>query len=50
VAKSKSNKAKQERKLAETMLPNLSGIKFKDAVKAFAQTSPPKQIKKAREQ
>jgi hypothetical protein len=42
----KSKKAKQEKKLAATMLPNLSGIKFEDAVRAFAQTRPPK-IKKA---
>jgi hypothetical protein len=41
----KSKKAKQEKKLAETMLPNLSGIKFEDAIKAFAQTTPKKRKK-----
>jgi hypothetical protein len=45
----KSKKSKQEKKLAETMLPNLSSIKFEDAVKAFVQSSAgKKQPKKAR--
>jgi hypothetical protein len=42
----KSKKSKQEKKLAETMLPNLSGMKFEDAVKAFMQTPPPPKKRK----
>ena len=42
----KLKRAKLKKKLAETMLPNLSGIKFEDAIKAFAKTPPPKKQKK----
>jgi hypothetical protein len=43
---SKSKRAKQRKKLEQTMMPNLSGIKFEDAVKAFSQTPVPKKDKK----
>jgi hypothetical protein len=42
----KSRRAKLKKKLAETMLPNLSGIKFEDAVRAALQTPLPKKKNK----
>jgi hypothetical protein len=45
----KSKKAKEEKKLAEMMLPNLSGMKFEDAVKAFMKSAAwKKQLKQVR--
>jgi hypothetical protein len=41
VAKSKRAK-RRKTKSEETNLPNLSGVKFEDAVKALFQTVPPK--------
>jgi hypothetical protein len=35
---SKNKRAKQKKKLEQTMMPNLSSVKFEDAVKAFLQT------------
>jgi hypothetical protein len=43
---SKSKRAKQKKKLEQTMMPNLSGVRFEDAVKAFLQTPVPKKGKK----
>ncbi|HXR47740.1 MAG TPA: hypothetical protein VN784_09895 [Candidatus Limnocylindrales bacterium] len=37
----KLKRAKLKKKLAETMLPNLSGVSFKDALKALLRTPPP---------
>ncbi|HVU07747.1 MAG TPA: hypothetical protein VHG89_04300 [Verrucomicrobiae bacterium] len=41
-----SKRKKSKRKLRDIMLPNLSGIKFEDAVKKLLQTPPPKDGKK----
>jgi hypothetical protein len=41
----KLKRAKLKKKLAETMLPNLSGVSFKDALKALLKTPPPKKKK-----
>jgi len=35
----------QKKKLSKVMLPNLSGVKFEDAVRALLQTPPPKKKK-----
>ena len=43
---SKSKRAKLRKKLDQTMMPNLSGVKFEDAVKAFLKTPVPKKDKK----
>jgi hypothetical protein len=42
----KSKRAKLKKKLENTMMPNLSGIKFEDAVKHLLNTPPPKRGKK----
>ena len=42
----KLKRAKLKKKLAETMLPNLSGVSFKDALKALLKTPPPKKQRK----
>jgi hypothetical protein len=38
-------RSKQKKKLEKVMLPNLSGVKFEDAVRALLQTPPPKKKK-----
>jgi hypothetical protein len=43
---SKNKRAKLKKKLENTMMPNLSGLKFEDAIKAFAKTPIPKKEKK----
>ena len=48
VPKNKQDKLKK--KLEKTMMPNLSGVKFEDALKIALNTPPPKQKKKARKQ
>jgi len=42
----KNKRAKLKKKLAKTMMPNLSGIKFEDAIKTLLRTPPPKKDKK----
>jgi hypothetical protein len=42
----KSKRAKLKKKLENTMMPNLSGVKFEDALKIALGTPPPKRIKK----
>jgi hypothetical protein len=34
-----------KKKLSKVMMPNLSGVKFEDAVRALLQTPPPKKKK-----
>ena len=46
----KEKQAKLKKKLEKTMLPNLSGVKFEDALKIALQTPPPEKEKKARKQ
>jgi hypothetical protein len=41
-----SKQSKQKKKLEKVMMPNLSGVKFEDAVRALLQTRPPKKVKK----
>jgi hypothetical protein len=47
---SKNKRAQQKKKLQNAKFPNLSGVKFEDAVKAFMQTPMPKKDKKARKE
>jgi hypothetical protein len=42
----KNKQAKLKKKLENTMMPNLSGVKFEDALKIALQTPPPKKDKK----
>jgi hypothetical protein len=42
----KPKRAKHSKRPAEEMFPNLSGVKFEDAVKALLQTPPPPKKKK----
>jgi hypothetical protein len=39
---SKNKQASQKKKLESAMFPNLSGIKFEDAIKAFVKKPMPK--------
>jgi len=39
-------RSKVKKKLSKVMMPNLSGIKFEDAVRALLHTPPPKKLKK----
>jgi hypothetical protein len=43
---SKNKRAKQKKELENAKFPNLSGVKFEDAVKAFLKTPAPKKDKK----
>jgi hypothetical protein len=40
-----SKRTIQKKKLEKVMLPNLSGVKFEDAVQALLQTPPPRKKK-----
>jgi hypothetical protein len=40
-----SKRSKTKQKLSKVMMPNLSGVKFEDAVRALLQTPPPKRKK-----
>jgi hypothetical protein len=42
---SKSKRAKHKKQPDQVMLPNLSGVPFKDALKALLKTPPPKKSK-----
>jgi hypothetical protein len=42
----KTKRIKQSKKPDQTMMPNLSGVSFKDALKALLKTPPPKRKKK----
>jgi len=42
----KEKRAKLKKKLEKTMMPNLSGMKFEDAVRMALNTPPPKKNKK----
>jgi hypothetical protein len=42
----KTERVKKRRQLAQVMMPNLSGVSFKDALKALLETPPPKMKKK----
>jgi hypothetical protein len=46
----KPKRAKHSKRPALVMLPNLSGVKFEDALKALLKTPVPKDDKKARKQ
>jgi hypothetical protein len=37
---------KQKKKLSKVMMPNLSGVKFEDALRALLHTPPPKKKSK----
>jgi hypothetical protein len=41
----KSKRAKHRKRPADDLLPNLSGVPFKDALKALLKTPPPKKSK-----
>jgi hypothetical protein len=41
----KSKRANQRKQPKQTMMPNLSGVSFKDALKALLKTPPPKKKK-----
>jgi len=41
----RSKRIKHRKKSDEVMLPNLSGVSFKDALKALLKTPPPKDKK-----
>jgi hypothetical protein len=43
-----SKKRTKPKKKQDVMMPNLSGLKFEDVVKAMLNTPPPKNEKKAR--
>jgi hypothetical protein len=43
---SKPKRAKHSKRPVPVMLPNLSGVKFEDAVKALLQTPAPPDLKK----
>ena len=43
---SKNKRAKQKKKMQDAMFPNLSGVKFEDAVRALLKTPAPKKDKK----
>jgi hypothetical protein len=42
----KSKRSKHRKRPEETMMPNLSGVSFKDALTALLKTPPPKKQKK----
>jgi hypothetical protein len=44
----RSKRAKHRKQPAEEMLPNLSGVSFKDALKALLKTPPPPSSKKGK--
>jgi hypothetical protein len=45
-----SKKRTKPKKKQDVMMPNLSGVKFEDALKALLQTPAPKKDKKMRKQ